>query len=64
MFGLTDQLFEWLWMFGFSMLMAIGVWIILDPATFWQTLTTLVVSVIVYVGSFVAIYLFFIEFGG
>jgi len=55
MFGRIKQLFKGLLMFGLPALVTFCMWVLLDPATFWQTLTTLIVSVIVYVVVFVAI---------
>ena len=50
-------------MFGFPLLMALCVWIILEPATFWQNLTTLIVASIVGSLSFVAVCLVLNELG-
>jgi hypothetical protein len=63
MFGLIKQLFKGLLMFGFPLLMALCVWIILEPATFWQNLTTLIVASIVGSLSFVAVCLVLNELG-
>lgn len=49
---IIDQLFKGLLMFVLPALITFGVWIVLEPATFWQTLTTLIVGVVAYVISF------------
>jgi hypothetical protein len=63
MFKLIKQLFKGFLMFGLPMLMTIGMWVILDPATFWQTLTTVIVNIIVYFVSFAAVCLILNELG-
>ena len=55
MFGLIKQLFRGLLMFGLPALVTFGMWFVLDPATYWQTLTTFIVGIVVYVVSFVAV---------
>ena len=63
MFGLIKQLFRGLLMFGFPLLVALSVCIILEPATFWQNLTTFIVAPIVGCISFVVVCLILNEFG-
>ena len=58
---IINQLFRGLLMFVLPALITFGVWIILDPATFWQTLTTLIVSMVAYVIAFVAVCLWLNE---
>lgn len=55
MFVLIKQLFRGLLMFGLPSIVTFFVWVLLDPATFWQTLTTLIVGIIVYVVSFITV---------
>jgi len=55
MFGRIKQLFKLLLMFGFPSIVTFCTWVLLDPVTFWQILTTLIVGVIVYVAVFVMI---------
>ena len=55
MFGLIKQLFKGLLMFILPAIVTFFVWVLLDPATFWQTLTTLIVGIVVYVVSFITV---------
>ena len=55
MFGLIKQLFKVLLMFGVPLFLTVGVWFLLGPDTFWQTLTTLIVGIVVSVVSFIAV---------
>jgi hypothetical protein len=53
--GIIKQLFRGLLMFVLPALITFGVWILLEPATFWQTLTTLIVGIVAYFISFVGV---------
>lgn len=55
MFGLIKKLFKGFLMFGFPLLMALCAWIILEPATFWQNIVALFLSIVVYFTSLIAV---------
>jgi hypothetical protein len=54
MSGLINQLFKGLFMFGLPLLTTFCVLVLLDPATFWQTLTALIFVIIIYFAMFVS----------
>ena len=55
MFGLIKQLSRGLLVFGLPALVTFCMWVLLDPATFWQTLTTVIIGTVVYVVLFVTV---------